>query len=50
MQVCPTRMPIEVRTEAGHRVECWLHGPEDQIPDGGRERLEQEEIDVAEEA
>ncbi len=50
MQVCATQMPVEVRTEAGHRVECWLHGPDDQIPDGGREPLEQEEIDVAEEA
>jgi peptide/nickel transport system ATP-binding protein len=50
MEVCATKMPVEVRTEAGHRVECWLHGPDDQIPDGGRERLEQEEIDVAEEA
>jgi peptide/nickel transport system ATP-binding protein len=50
MEVCATKMPVEIRTEAGHRVECWLHGPEDQIPDGGREPLEQEEIDVAEEA
>ena len=34
----------------GQRVSCWLHGPEDEIPEGGREPLEREEILVAEEA
>jgi peptide/nickel transport system ATP-binding protein len=50
MQVCADKFPIEMRTESGHRVECWLHGPEDEIPAGGHEPLEQEEIDVADEA
>jgi peptide/nickel transport system ATP-binding protein len=50
MQVCPTRHPPEVRAEGGQRVACWLHGPEDEIPEGGREPLEREEIALAEEA
>jgi peptide/nickel transport system ATP-binding protein len=50
MQVCADKFPIEMRTESGHRVECWLHGPEDEIPAGGHDPLEQEEIDVADEA
>ncbi len=50
MQVCPQRHPPEVRTEAGQRVACWLHGPEDEIPEGGKQPLEREEIAIAEEA
>jgi oligopeptide/dipeptide ABC transporter ATP-binding protein len=51
MQVCAAKFPIEVRLEAHeHRVECWLHGPEDEIPPGGREPLGRREIAVAEEA
>jgi peptide/nickel transport system ATP-binding protein len=50
MRVCAAQDPIEVRTEGGQRVACWLHGPEDQIPEGGREPLERERIAVAEEA
>jgi peptide/nickel transport system ATP-binding protein len=50
MQVCAERDPIEVVTDGGQRVSCWLHGPEDQIPPGGREELERGEIAVAEEA
>jgi peptide/nickel transport system ATP-binding protein len=50
MQVCAERDPIEVITDGGQRVSCWLHGPEDQIPPGGREELERREIAVAEEA
>ena len=42
--------PVEQRLSAGQRVECWLHGPGDRIPEGGREPLEQERIAVAEEA
>jgi peptide/nickel transport system ATP-binding protein len=49
MQVCPERFPR--RTTAGaQQVECWLHGPEELIPSGGREPLVREEIAVADEA
>jgi peptide/nickel transport system ATP-binding protein len=50
MAVCAEKAPVEVVTEGGQRVECWRHGPEDQIPPGGEETLEQETIDAAEEA
>jgi peptide/nickel transport system ATP-binding protein len=50
MRVCAERHPIEVRTKAGQRVSCWLHGPEEQIPEGGREPLEREAFLEAEEA
>jgi len=50
MRVCSTKNPIEVQVAEGHVTECWLHGPENQIPDGGRQPLEREEIAVAEEA
>jgi peptide/nickel transport system ATP-binding protein len=50
MQVCADKFPIDTRTDAGHHVECWLNGPEGEIPAGGRDRLEREEIDVADEA
>ena len=36
--------------EEGRRVLCWLHGPEELIPEGGHAPLEREEIAVAEEA
>jgi peptide/nickel transport system ATP-binding protein len=49
MQVCEAKHPIEVRTETGQRVSCWLHGPEAEIPPGGTEPLERE-IAIAEEA
>jgi oligopeptide/dipeptide ABC transporter ATP-binding protein len=50
MRVCAERHPIEVRAKAGQRVSFWLHGPEEQIPEGGREPLEREELLEAEEA
>jgi len=50
MRVCSTKDPIEVSIAAGHITECWLHGPEDEIPAGGEQPLEREEIAVAEEA
>jgi peptide/nickel transport system ATP-binding protein len=51
MRVCAARHPIEVRSEeGGQRVSCWLHGPDAEIPEGGREPLPREEIAVAEEA
>jgi peptide/nickel transport system ATP-binding protein len=49
MRVCASKDPIEV-SEAGHRVSCWLHGPQSELPPGGEERLEREKIAVAEEA
>jgi oligopeptide/dipeptide ABC transporter ATP-binding protein len=50
MWVCATQVPIEQRLDAERRVECWLHGPEERIPEGGTAELEREEIAVAEEA
>jgi peptide/nickel transport system ATP-binding protein len=50
MQVCREQFPVSLGLPTGQRVECWLHGPEDQIPYGGREPLEREEISVADEA
>jgi peptide/nickel transport system ATP-binding protein len=50
MRVCAEKDPVEVRLERGQRVECWLHGPEGEIPPGGGEPLEREEIALAEEA
>ena len=50
MQVCASKDPIEVRAETGQRVLCWLHGPEEEIPPGGKEPLERREIALAEEA
>jgi peptide/nickel transport system ATP-binding protein len=50
MRVCRERFPVPVGLTSGQRVECWLHGPEEQVPEGGREPLEREEIGVADEA
>jgi peptide/nickel transport system ATP-binding protein len=50
MQVCPVKVPRERQLEGGRRVRCWLHGPADEIPEGGGETLEREAIPVAEEA
>ncbi|HEX2288142.1 MAG TPA: ABC transporter ATP-binding protein [Gaiellaceae bacterium] len=50
MVVCASQDPIEVRAETGQRVRCWLHGPEEEIPDGGEEPLVREAIAIAEEA
>jgi peptide/nickel transport system ATP-binding protein len=58
MRVCAEKHPIEVRLDPGEhergawgeRVSCWLHGPGDEIPPGGTEPLEREEIAIAEEA
>ncbi|MFW6203597.1 MAG: ABC transporter ATP-binding protein [Actinomycetota bacterium] len=49
MQVCRDLFPVPAMAGA-QRVECWLHGPDDQIPTGGREPLTREEITVADEA
>ncbi len=50
MRFCPERQPPEVQASGDQRVACWLHGPEDQIPEGGKEPLEKAEIAIAEEA
>jgi peptide/nickel transport system ATP-binding protein len=50
MLVCASKDPIEVRAETGQRVLCWLHGPEEEIPEGGEEPLAREAIAIAEEA
>jgi peptide/nickel transport system ATP-binding protein len=50
MTVCAQIDPVEQRTAAGQRVACWLHGPDQLIPDGGREPLERRQIALAEEA
>jgi peptide/nickel transport system ATP-binding protein len=50
MRVCPEKFPIPIRLDGGRRVECWLHGPEPEIPEGGTEGLERELIALAEEA
>jgi peptide/nickel transport system ATP-binding protein len=49
MKVCAAKHPIEV-VKSGQRVSCWLHGPESEIPPGGEEPLERQEIGIAEEA
>jgi oligopeptide/dipeptide ABC transporter ATP-binding protein len=50
MEVCASKFPIEVRVADGHVTECWLHGPEHEVPPGGERPLEREEIAIAEEA
>ena len=49
MEVCASKHPIEVTSE-DRRVSCWLHGPESEVPPGGAEPLEREQIAIAEEA
>jgi peptide/nickel transport system ATP-binding protein len=50
MRVCISKPPIEQRLENDRRVLCWLHGPEQQIPEGGTQKLEGREVGVADEA
>ena len=61
MRVCAEKDPIEVEVGAGsssppgsaeapHRVCCWLHGPNSEVPPDAEKPLEREEIAVAEEA
>ena len=50
MRVCVEREPVELRLDGDRRVECWLHGPEDQVSDEGRRELVREEIAIADEA
>ncbi|MGH3094791.1 MAG: ABC transporter ATP-binding protein [Streptosporangiales bacterium] len=50
MRVCEQRDPVDVDTDPGSTVACWLHGPDRLIPSGGSEPLRQEEAAVADEA
>jgi peptide/nickel transport system ATP-binding protein len=50
MRVCTRKDPVEQRLPSGQRVLCWLHGPEEAIPEGGQQPLERREIAVSEEA
>jgi peptide/nickel transport system ATP-binding protein len=50
MDVCAVKNPVNIERPGGGRVECWLVGPEDQIPPGGKQPLEQQELTVADEA
>jgi peptide/nickel transport system ATP-binding protein len=50
MNVCAAKNPVNIERPGGGRVECWLVGPDDQIPDGGKQPLEQQELTVADEA
>jgi peptide/nickel transport system ATP-binding protein len=50
MKVCAARDPIEVRAPGGQRVECWLHGPQEELAAGDTDPLPKEEIAEAEEA
>ncbi len=51
MEICADKFPQPVSVGPGHRVECWLHGPEDQMTEGDTGPLEKkEEIGVADEA
>jgi len=50
MRVCPLQVPVRQPAPGGGEVWCWLRGPESEIPEGGHEPMEREEIAVAEEA
>jgi peptide/nickel transport system ATP-binding protein len=50
MRVCASKQPIDVQLDAERRVQCWLHGPESEIPPGEGAELEREELAVADEA
>ena len=49
MRVCRERFP-RATTVGEQRVECWLHGPRELIPDGGDEPLVREEAGVVDES
>jgi hypothetical protein len=50
MRVCGWKQPIDVHPDAHRLVQCWLHGPESEIPAGEGIELEREELAVADEA
>ncbi|AYY14706.1 ABC transporter ATP-binding protein [Actinobacteria bacterium YIM 96077] len=49
MRMCPQQFPQPVAL-GPQTVECWLHGPQNLVPEGGQEPLEREEVTVADEA
>src|SRR5690554_351646 len=49
MRVCRERFP-RATTVGEQRVECWLHGPRELVPDGGDEPLVREEAGVVDES
>ena len=50
MKVCAVKNPVDIERPGGGRVECWLAGPEGEIPPGGKQALDKEELTVADEA
>jgi len=50
MNVCAEKNPVNIERPGGGRVECWLVGPDDQVPAGGKQPLKREELTVADEA
>jgi hypothetical protein len=48
--VCAAQNPVNVERPGGGRVECWLVGPDDEIPPQGEQPLKQQELTVADEA
>jgi peptide/nickel transport system ATP-binding protein len=50
MKVCAAQNPVDIERPGGGRVECWLVGPDREIPSGGKQALEREELTVADEA
>jgi peptide/nickel transport system ATP-binding protein len=50
MRVCAAKQPVDVEPDPGRRVQCWLHGPESEIPPGQTAGLERRELAHADEA
>jgi peptide/nickel transport system ATP-binding protein len=50
MNVCASKNPVTMERPGGGRVECWLVGPDDQIPAEGKNPLKKEELTVVDEA
>jgi peptide/nickel transport system ATP-binding protein len=50
MKVCAAKNPVDIERPGGGRVECWLLGPDAEIPPDGKQPLEQQELTVADEA
>jgi peptide/nickel transport system ATP-binding protein len=50
MRVCPEKDPVDQLVAFDHRVQCWLHGPLDEIPADGTQPLEHREFARADEA
>ena len=50
MAVCAQKVPREQMIGPDQRVLCWLHGPAEEIPEGGTDPLEREEFAIADEA